>query len=140
VKVFSRLPDVTVRVANDVKLMGVIGLFDLGTRRRSVWVNKGREQGDERDIFLVIKTCLFLWSERTRSRVGRRGTRTSRSQMGLSGYQEGARRRGSNVVRGGRGTSGRRRRAFLLFRDRGVARVRFVAEGRCGRKVRWRQS
>src|ERR1700680_4133516 len=118
--------------------MGVIGLFDLGARWRSVWVSKGREQGDDRDIFLVIKTCLFLWSERTRSRVGRRGTWTSRSQMGLSGYQEGARRRGSNVVRGGRGTSGRRRRAFLLIKDRGVKHVSVVAGRRCcGQGRQW---
>ena len=136
-EVLSRLPDVTVLVTDDVKLMGVIRLLDLGTRWRSVWVNKGREQGDERDIFLVINTCLFLWSERTRSRVGRRGTRTSRSQVGLSGYQEGARRRGSNVVRGGRGTSGRRRRAFLLTKDRGVERVSVVAGRGCCRQGRW---
>ena len=130
-KVLCRLPDVTIRVTNDGKLMGVVRLPDLGARWRSVWVISGRGTRRGRLIFLVIRTCLFLWSERARSSVGRRGTWTTRSQIGRRGYQLGRRRRGSNVVRGRCVTRCRRRRAFLLARDEGIVRVRAVAEGRC---------
>jgi hypothetical protein len=69
----SRAPDVTVLVTDEVELVRVVWVLDLGARWRSVGVRLERVAGCGRTILLVIKTCLFLCRQRRKSSGGIRG-------------------------------------------------------------------
>jgi hypothetical protein len=120
----SGTPDVTVLVMDDVELVGVIRVLDLGTRRRSVGVRLERVVGCGRTILLVIKTCLFLCRQRRKSSGGIRGTWDTRAQRGFSGCGRGRRCRRTDVVRGGATAKGLRRWTFLANRVGGDETVR----------------
>ena len=94
----SRTPDVVILVSNDVKLVRVMRVRDLGTRRRSVGVSLERVAGCGRTILLVIKTCLFLCRQWRKSSGGIRGTWDTRAQRGFRGCGRGRRCRGTDVI------------------------------------------
>lgn len=94
----SRAPDITVFVPDDVELVGMVGVLDLGARWRSVGVRLDRSEGCGRTILLVIKTCLFLCRQRRNSSGGIRGTWDTRAQRGFRGWGCGKRCWGTDVI------------------------------------------